>query len=243
MSTDSTQFDRAKMTERVAKLFNKARSTSSEEEAAALLERAFALLAKYGIDEALARSGGDVDASEIITVTIDIDGRYQLDQIGLVASIANALHCRVITSQTGPKSRKAMVVGARRHVDRVQMLAGFLIGTMIARAAKTRSPHPSVPTVSFRKSFMTGFAAEIGSRLAAAESTAVSDSGDTKGAALVLASDADRAAAAMDSQFPDAVKGRSRKVSTAGIGQGRSAASDLDLGQTKVGGNRLAISA
>lgn len=243
MSTESTNFDRAKMTERVGKLFAKAARTTSEEEASALLERAFALSAKYGIDEALARSGGDVDAAEIVTVTIDITGRYQPDQISLIASIAGALHCKVVSSQVGPTERKVMVVGARRHTDRVSMLVGFLTGIMLARAAKARSPHPAIPTVSFRKSFMTGFAAEIGSRLAAAESNAVDDSVDTKGAALVLASDADRANAEMDRQFPTAVPGRRRKVRTSGIDEGRSAASDLDLGQAKVGGNRLAISA
>lgn len=243
MSTESTNFDRAKMTERVGKLFAKAASTASEEEATALLERAFALSAKYGIDEALARSGGDVDAAEIVTVTIRITGRYQPDQVSLIAAVANALHCKVVTSQVGQTERKAMVVGARRHTDRVSMLVGFLTGIMLARAAKARSPHPAIPTVSFRKSFCTGFAAEVGSRLAVAESNAVDDSVDTKGAALVLASDADRAAAELGRQFPTAVRGRPRKVSHSGINEGRNAASDLDLGQTKVGGNRLEISA
>lgn len=242
MSTESTHFDRAKMTERVGKLFAKAASTTSEEEATALLERAFALSAKYGIDEALARSGGDIDASEIVTATIDITGRYQVDQVALVASIASALHCKVVSSQDGP-CRKAMVVGARRHTDRVSMLAGHLIGIMLSRAAKARSPYPGVSTVGFRKSFCTGFAFEVGSRLTAAENNAVDESVDTKGAALVLASDADRADAGLARLFPHAVRGHRRKVSTAGIDEGRTAASDLDLGQTKVGGNRRAISA
>lgn len=242
MSTESTHFDRAKMTERVGKLFAKAASTSSEDEASALLERAFALSAKYGIDEALARSGGDIDAAEIVTVTIDITGRYQPDQIGLIASIATALHCKAITSQAG-QNRRCMVVGARRHTDRVTMLAGFLTGIMLTRAAKARSPHPRVSTVSFRKSFMTGFSVEVGSRLAAAENNAVDDSVDTKGAALVLASDADRAASELARQFPTAVRGRPRKVSTAGIDEGRTAANDLDLGQTRFAGHRHALTA
>ena len=242
MSTESTNFDRAKMTERVGKLFAKAARTTSEEEASALLERAFALSAKYGIDEALARSGGDVDAAEIITVTIDITGSYQPDQVGLVASIAGALHCRVVTSPNG-KSRRCMVVGARRHADRVSMLAGHLTGIMLARAAKVRSPYPGVSTVSYRKSFCTGFATRIGSRLAEAENNAVDESVDTEGAALVLASDADRAAAELARQFPGAVSARRRTVSTAGIGAGSTAANDLDLGQTKVAGGRLALSA
>lgn len=242
MSTETTHFDRAKMTDRVGKLFAKAASTSSEEEASALLERAFALSAKYGIDEALARSGGDIDAAEIVTVTIDITGRYQPDQIGLVASIANALHCKVVTVQAG-QNRKCMVVGARRHTDRVTMLAGYLIGIMLTRAAKTRPSHPGVPTVAHRKSFMTGFAFAVGSRLAAAEDNAVHDSVDTKGAALVLASDADRAAAELDRQFPTAVPGRRRKVGVSGIDEGRSAANDLDLGQARFAGHRHALTA
>lgn len=240
MNSESINFDRAKMTERVGKLFAKAASTASEEEATALLERAFALSAKYGIDEALARSGGDVDAAEITTVTIDITGRYQPDQISLIASIATALHCKVVSSQAG-QIRKCMVVGARRHTDRVTMLAGFLTGIMLTRAAKARSPHPAISTVAHRKSFCTGFAFEVGSRLAAAENSAVDESVDTKGAALVLASDADRAAAELARQFPTAVRGRRRKVSTSGIDEGRSAANDLDLGQTRFAGHRHAL--
>lgn len=85
----------------------------------------------------LARSSGDVDAAEIATVTIDITGRYQPAQIGLVASIATALHCRVVTVQAG-QTRKCSVVGARRHTDRVTMLAGYLTGIMLTRAARTR---------------------------------------------------------------------------------------------------------
>lgn len=55
------------------------------------------------------------------------------------------------------------------------MLAGALTGIMLAGAARQR-PASGVSAVTYRKSFMTGFAFEVGRRLAAAEAEAVSES-------------------------------------------------------------------
>lgn len=241
MNTDQ-HFDRDKMTERIGKLLRKAASVAGTAEETALLERAFALSAKYGIDETLARSGDDIDPSEIVTTTIDITGRYQLDQVVLVTSMGEALHTEVIRTKEDSITRCTMI-GARRHVDRVSMLAGFLCGLMLARAARARSPQPDVvSTRSYRQSFMAGFAEEIQDRLQAAESAAVDESADAHGAHLVLASDAERAAAELRRQHPRLRTTRTNR-SAAGIGEGRSAASDIDLGQSRVGGHRPALTA
>lgn len=230
-----------KMTDRISKLFTRAEATSGTPESDACLEKAYALLAKHGIDETLARSGGDLNASEVITVRIPIRGKYLLDQVALVGAVARPLHCDVLRF-ADRDDYHCIVVGARRHVDRVTMLVGFLQGLMLARASRTRPTVPGVSTSAHRRSFMCGFAAEVEDRLEAAENSAVNDSGDASGAAIVLASDADRAAAEMRRQFPRARRGRSRRIAQSGIDEGRAAAADVDFGQTRVNA-RLALSA
>ncbi|MFL0579606.1 DUF2786 domain-containing protein [Dietzia sp. 179-F 9C3 NHS] len=232
-----------KMLDRIRKLFAKAEATLGTPESDVFMQKAMDLMAKHGIDETLARSGGDLDASEIITKNITITGKYQVDQIVLVGHIASTLHCQVLRDRDAG-GHYCVIVGARRHVDRVTMLAGFLQGLMLSRAARTRSPYPQrVSTKAHRKSFMAGFTLEVGERLAAAERTAMSDSGDSTGVEVVLASDADRAAAEFRRQFPNVRNSRPRRYVDTGIEEGRAAAADVDLGQTRVGGNRLELTA
>lgn len=228
--------------DRVRKLFAKAESVAGTPEAEVLLERAYALLAKYGVDEALARSGHDHSSSEATVLDHVVSGKYQPDQIGLVASLAVAMHCKAVTSARADGTRVVHIVGVRRHVERVGMLAGALTGIMLASAARQR-PGPGVSAVTHRKSFMTGFAFEVGRRLAAAEAGAVSASADAAGAGLVLRSDAERAEAELRRKFPFAVKGSRRRVGTSGLEAGRRVGGSVDLGQRRFSGGRRQIGA
>lgn len=231
-----------KALDRVRKLFAKAESVAGTPEAEILLERAYALLAKYGVDEALARSGPEGDTSEVIVLDQVISGKYQPDQVGLVASLAAAMHCRAVTSSRGDGTRVVHLVGVRKHVERVSLLAGALTGIMLVAAARQR-PAPGVSAVSHRKSFMTGFAFEVGRRLEAAERGAVAESADATGAGLVLRSDSQRADAELGRRFPSAVRGARRRVGTSGIDEGRRVGSSVDIGQRRFGGGQRQIGA
>lgn len=231
-----------KALERVRKLFAKAESVAGTPEAEVLLERAYALLAKYGVDEALARTGPDVTAAEVSVLDHVISGRYQPDQVGLVAALSSAMHCRAVTSARGDGTRVVHIVGVRRHVERVGMLAGALTGVMLAAAAR-QQPAPGVSAVTHRKSFMTGFAFEVGRRLEAAERGAVAESRDAAGAGLVLRSDSQRADAELQRRFPTAVRGARRRVGTSGIEEGRRVGGSVDLGQRRFTGGRRQIGA
>lgn len=231
-----------KALERVRKLFAKAESVAGTPESEVLLERAYALLAKYGVDETLARSGTDAQGSEVTVYDHEVTGKYQPDQIGLVASLAAALHCRAVISGRPDGGRIVHVVGVRRHVDRVAVLAGALTGIMLTAAAR-QTPEPGVPAVSHRKSFMTGFSYEVGRRLAAAEAGAVSTSGNAAGAGLVLRSDAQRADTELRRLFPSVVRGARRRIGSSGLAEGRRVGGSVDLGQQRFGGGRRQIGA
>jgi hypothetical protein len=90
---------------------------------------------------------------------------------------------------------------------------------------------------------MTGFAFEVGRRLAAAEQGAVAESGDAAGAGLVLRSDSQRADAELRRRFPSAVRGARRTVGTSGIEEGRRVGGSVDLGQRRFEGGRRQIGA
>lgn len=215
-----------KMTDRVRKLFAKAESTTSPHEAEALLARAYDLLAKYGIEEAVARAGAGTDASAIDTWDFTATGSYRYDQVILVNEVSAALHCSAIRVS----KETLRVYGARRHLDRVQMLAGLLVTYMLATAGKATSPDPWVATVTYRKSVMLGFIATVAQRLREAEETAQEESSDSAGAEVVLASDARRAEQAMRDAHRRARNGSGPRRSAAGYDQGAAAAAGLDLG-------------
>ena len=221
------------MTDRVRKLFAKAESTSSTHEAEALLAKAYALLAKHGIDEAIARAGAGTDSSEIGTWEFTATGPYKYDQIVLVGQVADALHCMAV--RMGDRNR-VRVFGARRHLDRVEMLAGMLVAYMLTTAGKATNPHPwAESTVTYRKSVMLGFAVEVARRLKEAERTAAAESSDEAGAGIVLASDARRAERAMREALGPVQNGSAARRSQHGVEAGRAAAASVDLG----GGSRL----
>lgn len=228
-----------KMTDRVRKLFAKAESTTSTHEAEALLSRAYDLLAKYGIEEAVAKAGAGTDSSEISHWKFEATGKYPLDQILLVNQVAHVLHCSPIKM-----GRTTLIVyGARRHLDRVEMLAGMLVAYMLATAGKSSNPHPSLEsTVTYRKSVMAGFIATVGERLRAAESSAVDETSDSSGAEIVLASDARRAAQALADAHPHTQSRSVAARSASGYRAGADAAARVDLGGKRVRG-RQAISA
>lgn len=231
-----------KALERVRKLFAKAESVAGTPEAEALLERAYALLAKYGVDEALARTGPGDRSGEVMVLDHVVSGRYQPDQVGLVAAVATAMHCRSVVSMRGNGTRIVYIVGVRRHVERVGMLVGALTGVMLVSAAHQR-PAPGDSAVTYRKSFMTGFSFEVGRRISAAEQGAVADSSDAVGAGLVLRSDAERADDGLRQHFPGTVRGARRRVGTSGIEDGRKVGGSVDLGQQRFRGGRRQIGA
>lgn len=219
------------MIERVRKLFAKAESTTSKPEADALLAKAYDLLAKYGISEAAARAGNDTDSSEIVEWKFEPKGKYQYDQGLLVGQVAEALHCTAVKNFDG----RIFVYGARRHLDRVEMLTGMLIAYMVATAGKVKAPHAGISTVTYRKSVMLGFIVEVRDRLRAAEASAVKESGDEPGVGLVLLSDAKRAKEFLEKKYGRLREASSARRSSAGVQAGRAAASSVDLG----GGNRV----
>lgn len=229
--------DNEGMVSRVRKLFAKADSTTSEHERDALLTKAYDLLAKHGIEEALAR-GEDHDADTVTVWEFKPKGSYKLDQIMLIGVIAKALHCTAV--RRGQEA--ALVYGVRRHLDRVEMLGGFLVAYMIGNLATLKAPH-GIHATTYRKSAMAAFINTVGKRLRESEDRAKEESSDSAGAGIVLLSDARKAAQAMNQANPRLAPSTRRRVSTAGFSEGTKHGDRVDLGGSKLGASRLSLEA
>lgn len=225
----------ATMIERVRKLFAKAESTTSDHERDALLSKAYDLLAKHGIEETLARSGAGEDSSSIDKWIFTAKGSYKLDQIYLVNAVAKALHCDAVRS-----GNVLLVYGAKRHLSRVEMLAGFLVAYMLGNIATLKAPF-GIHATTYRKSAMNGFMSTVALRLRQAEKAAVDESSDKSGAEIVLVSDAERAAAALKEAHSRVVKGSATRRSAVGYSEGSSHGNRVDLGGSRIGGSRRAL--
>lgn len=225
-----------KIKQRVQKLLNQARDQEGTPEGDAFYARAFELMAQYGYEQRDLRDNDD--GSEVGQRAYEFSGAYTDMQANLLLTIARALHCSGFTQRVYNSTRikDAVIFGCARHLERVDMLYALLQPAMLADAQLVRASHWGESAVVRRRSFMSGFASSIGTRLAAAEKT-VEDS--DSGYGLVLLGDYDKAAAARD-EFAAAegfvLSGYSSKRSfdPDAYSTGHAAGERSDIGQTRV---------
>lgn len=188
---------RDKLTERVAKLLRQAEDVAGTPEEAAFQARAFEIMAKYGLEMSFiqaAREGLDVsdmprDAVEWVVVLGG--GTYIGAQAQILMSMARALHCRscYMTTQgwvnsDGKPGAKVWIYGMQHHIDRLQILWD-LLRPQALRQVKTVKPgyYSDASTKVFRRSWLSGFANAVSSRITEQEDKAIESAG---GGALVL---------------------------------------------------------
>lgn len=245
-----------KMLNRVKGLFAKADSVEGTPEADTLREKAFELLAKYGIDEAMARGSagsGNVDGDTMKAVTFTYTGdRFGYEKMYLVNRVSKSLHCDAVQLHG---EHVLQIFGLSRHLERVKFLIQLLMPQLLSSATQAipanpfagRDPKDSARlTAEHRAEFMIGFADRIGSRIQESEDNAAStydrENGGT-GASLMLKSDFDRAQAAMYKKYAGMIgQGRGRSVGRGeGYRAGHAAGDRADVGNTRVGAGRQAI--
>ena len=225
-----------KIKQRVQKLLNQARDQEGTPEGDAFYARAFELMAQYGYEQRDLRDNDD--GSEVGQRAYEFSGAYTDMQANLLLTIARALHCSGFTQRVYNSTRikDAVIFGCARHLERVDLLYALLQPAMLADAQLVRASHWGESAVVRRRSFMSGFASSIGTRLAAAEKT-VEDS--DSGYGLVLLGDYDKAAAARD-EFAAAegfvLSGYSskRSLDPDAYSAGHAAGERSDIGQTRV---------
>lgn len=214
------------MKEKVRKLLAQAADQEGTPEAALFYSKAFSLMARYGFDERDLGSGAADGGLRELNVVLR--GSYTDMQMNLLNILADCLHC-VAVAVRRPRAvgvESGTVFGLGVHIDRVEMLFSLLNPAMAGRA------YDAGATVSERRSYMAGFAAEIGRRLRIAEA----DMGEQRpGYGLALIDDRERARSFMEESVGRVSSHRRRgRLDARAYTRGASDARSADLGQSRV---------
>ena len=222
---------------KIEALFKQAANTSFPEEAATFQAKAQELMTKYQIEEAMLNNR--VLDDELTVVEVKINNPYFIDKCILLNSIAKHNYCRVVRYGY---ANVAKVYGYSNDIKMVVAMYTSLEMHMIAEmwvAYKQKPDYAS--TVSWKKSFFTGYSKVIGSRLAKAKRESINDADKFNGnnsVSLVLV----KKDALVDEYFNN-TKGYTTSstrtlTSLSGMNAGGDAGNRANIGQASMSGSR-----
>jgi hypothetical protein len=231
-----------KILNRIRGLLQKAQNVAGTPEADAFNEKAFELLAKYGLDEDDVTGQSIVDNADddkLIAVTFTFGKQFRDQRRLLLDAIMNGLGCISIGLGDG----KVKVFGVARQLRRGQLLHSFLGPQMIAGASRTANTQgfgafDKAAMRAHRASWMEGFAEGVYRKIDEIEQAAIRqrDMGfDDRRTAIKRKSDFDRAAAALFKAYPNAASTAHRRTRGSGYAAGYAKGSTSGIGQTSVG--------
>lgn len=238
---------------KVEKLLRMAADREGTPEGDVFRDKAFELMAQYGVERAQLRSD---DPNDAVRRDVEFAGTYTDMQFELFNSLARELHCQAVMFKVPRSSRveRGVVFGCQHHVDRVMMLFGLLSPQMIVGATKNSQLFPDlfVSTQTQKRSWMTGFVSTIAARLRDVEASHTEeyartdeDSGTVTMGAVVLREDRDKAEDLAAEHFPHLRRSRSgrRAFDPGSFHRGVSEGNMMDLGQTRMSGSKGALPA
>jgi hypothetical protein len=197
------------MLSRIRALLAKAEATGYPDEAEALSAKAQELMAKHSVDEALLDAAAPApDAPG--ACRIGVEPPYEQAKAVLLDAVASANHCRAVWNEPFCFST---VVGFEADLEVVELLYTSLLvqaQSAMTRAEAAQRAGGRKRTKTFRQSFLAAYAHRVGTRLAEAAGSQVTDD-----LLPVLASREVAVTAAADRLFPDTVSTRLRGVSDA----------------------------
>jgi hypothetical protein len=208
---------------------------TSREEAEAFTARAAALMAKYGIDQALLAERG-ASGRQVTRADIELSAPYAREKGALLGTIAAHTRCRALLHKLGKTITGATLFGFPADLERAQVLYTSLL-LQATRDVVRERPQSWESKAAYRRSWLAGFGAAIGRRLQETEETAEREAERDTGrsVALVLA---DRSAVvdrAVADAFPSVGRPRPRQLSGSGMGDGYAAGQRADIGASQVG--------
>lgn len=241
-----------KIIDRIRGLLAKAESSEFEEEAAAFLDKATDLMAKYRVDEAVLAAAGKAANDPVDRAFIDLSG-YHSPKGSLAVHLAEALDCHVLWAHGGPRgSKRLAIVG---HVSDLATFEALMtsLELQLDRELHKVSGYSSGDTRARRTSFANGWVRKVGNRikahLASAVDTAVAEAeaeDASSSVALVLAERRDVVADKYQEfyktkpRYTRSSRGSSRYDAYAA---GSAAGARADIGTKGVSGARGSLSA
>jgi hypothetical protein len=199
----------SRMLTRIRALLAKAEATGYPEEAEALTAKAQELTARHSIDEALLSERAPA-AHAPGACRIGVEPPYEQAKAVLLDAVATANHCRAVWNES---LGFTTVVGFEPDLEAVELLYTSLLvqaQTAMTRAEAAQRAGGRKRTKSFRQSFLAAYAHRMGTRLAAAAETQL-----TEDLLPVLATRDVAVADRLDRLFPRTTTTRLRGVSDA----------------------------
>lgn len=199
---------------------------ATEHEAEAFTAKATELMAKYGIDEALAaqRENRQETPANII---VDIATPYAGPKAILLHVVAKAFHCKTVRLDRG---KQVHVFGFKSDLEVVQILYTSLLlqaANGVLRVERQTTSWGKSRTRSARSSFLIGFAAAVNERLEATQVKAEETS--EPGTALVLRSRDVAVQDESEKHYPNQRQIRVSVSNTSGYGRGHAAGQRANL--------------
>jgi hypothetical protein len=213
---------------------------TSETEAAVYLEKAYALMAAYGIEQAMLAEAGRAEDG-VGSITIQVGNPYQPDRRALLAGVASVLRCRSIYRKVGSVS-EVQVVGFQSDLVLVELLYTSLCLQMAAGVLRVSAP-PGHATISYRKGWLAGFVNRVCERLREADRAAADDAKRAqtpagRSAELVLLDRRTEVSRVYEEMFPHVRRASARSLTDwSGWATGRAAGDRADLGGSRLNGS------
>lgn len=225
---------------RIRALLNQAENAAAtEHEAQTFRDKAFELMATYGIEQAML-SADKPDRDEPEGRTIQVYYPWAGEGVALLGGIAHALGCRPVLLRTPPaQPKRVRLLGFASDLDRVQVLHTSLLIQMHAGLHNATVPDRANGR-AWRRSWLIGFVAEVSERLTKAETrarhTATSSGG--RRTEIVLAGRDTRVLELQFREFPKLRKARPRTFTGTGLADGRAAGARADIGNPRINNHK-----
>ncbi|QHC26400.1 DUF2786 domain-containing protein [Streptomyces sp. GS7] len=207
-----------------------------ESEAELARKRAFEMMAKYGVDEALL-SDGQPSRDVIIDRNIDLPNPWSMSRVRLMCFIAQSVGCKAVHMGVRGDVRRVHVIGYESDIQRAEILYASLLIQMLGGLNAQVVPYGVRSARAWRNSWTIGFIERVIERLEAIEKAArAAASGETsatgRSGELVLADRDEMVEAAYRREHPHARSSRG-SYSGSGYGHGAAAGNRADIGGTR----------
>ncbi|QCX77816.1 hypothetical protein C9F11_20920 [Streptomyces sp. YIM 121038] len=212
--------------------------STTEAEAELARKRAFEMMAKYGVEEAML-SDGEPSRDAISDRYVDLPNPWSMSRVRLMGFIAKSVGCEAVSVR--PKgaggARRLHIVGYESDIQRAEVLYASLVLQMFSGLAAQTVPWDVSNARAWRNSWQLGFIERVIERIKATEQAArTAAEGETsvtgRSGALVLADRAAVVQAAYKKAHPRIRTSRG-SYSGSGYGDGAAAGSRADIGGTR----------